>query len=344
MPADLLRGIDSLVLRGIGKFQSRNEFIVEACRAILDEYLYPDAEGHEKQSIPGPSPADRQIVTSRGSGPQKVASRSALIADLPFAAAPLRFATKFVVAQSSPDVTIVDAPLLGLHSRDYPSLWAASVIAELCEGGSIDLSECLEEVGRRAWEHGAELERTAPAVMKPSAMFPTNHEKRDSSGDAFLSFAIGRVSLIDGCHRASGPLYQWRICAVISDGGRRLRVAMTDQARECLQQLDGLTAAVPHDARHAQLFLSHIERYAQRDWETLRSVLLIALADAPNRSDLVSRLHTGNAGWSRSEASSYAAGYVARAREWGLLKPQLEEGRYMITSLGRDIATKGITG
>ena len=41
--------------------------------------------------------------------------------------------------------------------------------------------------------------------------------------------------------------------------------------------------------------------------------------------------------WSPATASSVAQGYVARAREWGLVEPRLIEGRYWLTDIGRQL-------
>ena len=49
----------------------------------------------------------------------------------------------------------------------------------------------------------------------------------------------------------------------------------------------------------------------------------------------------GERDWSESVASSASQGYVARAREWGLVETKLVEGRYALTPLRREDGGRG---
>ena len=83
-----------------------------------------------------------------------------------------------------------------------------------------------------------------------------------------------------------------------------------------MQALDGISLDTPHSAEHASLFLGHLMEHAPGDWEVLHAVLALCGA-TPNRAALVSGLQErfGTHEWSDSAASSYAVGYVGRARD-----------------------------
>jgi hypothetical protein len=38
--------------------------------------------------------------------------------------------------------------------------------------------------------------------------------------------------------------------------------------------------------------------------------------------------------WSANVVATNSAGYVARSREWGLVRPAMHEGRYLLTEFG----------
>ena len=54
----------------------------------------------------------------------------------------------------------------------------------------------------------------------------------------------------------------------------------------------------------------------------------------PDRAALLEHFEQLDPEWTKSVISTNAAGYVARAREWGLLEDGMEDGRYVPTEIG----------
>lgn len=228
-----------------------------------------------------------------------------------------------------------DVPLLGLHNRDFPSLWAAVQVAEVTSNGTTTVDACFNEVLRRAWSVGkrlASLER--PGSPRYSALFPTNRNKKESSEANFRAFAMGRI-VGNGTKRTIGPLFQWRICGVYGDP-KDLRVGLLPGADDLFARLDGISADAPHNHAHALAFLDHLRLNAAADFRMLVRVLGW-ISDQPTRERLVESVARVGVDWSPQQANSYAAGYVARAREWGLVEPKMIDNMYSLTDFGEEI-------
>lgn len=233
---------------------------------------------------------------------------------------------------------LADEPLFGLHNRDYPSLWAASHLYERAADGPVGLKEFLAELTKEAWEFSEALaELEIRGWRKLRALFPSNRQRPESAEDGFRAFAVGSIHAVrggDGLKRLSGPLFQWRLAYVIEDGGREL-IGRTAVGAELLTNLAGISLNLPHEPEYARVFLAHLMEHAPEDWALLRRVLELA-AERANRATLVEQLQKERS-WSPSQASSYAVGYVGRAREWGLMESQLStDRRYELTELGRE--------
>jgi hypothetical protein len=69
------------------------------------------------------------------------------------------------------------------------------------------------------------------------------------------------------------------------------------------------------------------------DWWGFETVLFAA-SEGANRASLSDRFQSYHPEWGSKKAASYAAGYVSRCREWGLLKPKQEAAAYKLTEFG----------
>jgi hypothetical protein len=225
-----------------------------------------------------------------------------------------------------------------LHNRDYPSLWATAQIGEITSAGPISWDACAEEVLRRAWAFGEVLRSLDAPGERRSALFPTNEEKRASSEAAFKSFGLGRISRTGA---SVGPIFQWKLCGLFSCAGREPTIALLDTAPELFDRLEGLSAETPHKPAHANAFLEHIRRSNPADFDMITFVL-DAVAHSPTRQSLVEDVSTmmSESHASTDTAATYASGYIARAREWGLVEPKLIDGTYRLTAFGEDTQSR----
>jgi len=225
-------------------------------------------------------------------------------------------------------------PLLGLHNRDYVSIWVLHRMARYASPMSFDAF--LNQVTKSAWYFGSQLallEREHPG-RKLAVLFPTNVAKRPSAERGFQSFAVGNLIRRDGkAMTGAGPLFAWHAVGVSSLD--RLEIGLTDSGLRLISDLEGISLELPHARSLATRFLAYLAEHAPRDRWGFDHVVRSAVA-GPSREELVNSFAAADQGWSRATASSVAQGYVARAREWGLLEPRLIDGRYWLTEAGRE--------
>lgn len=342
MPAELIRRLDEALLQGLGGFETRAEFVREAVENTLLELTYEPAP-------PEPSAERRPAASGETGGPYSGTDGDAPVAvltqaspepettDLSVAtalAAPTRGAIISDGAAKS-----ADEPLFGIHNRDYPSFWAAQQIADVTREVPVPLSDCVDEVVRRAWAYAERLRSLEQLgdARKLTVMFPTNAAKRQSAEEGFRNFAVGGAS-----DRGSngvvawGPLFSWRVCQVRRDDGGVLSVALTEEGYDLLEKMDGLSLRLPHPPEKAEWFFGHLREHAPEDWRVFED-LLEAVADEPDRMGLISYFEGARKEWTSTVASTNSQGYVGRAREWGLIEPKQVRGRYVLTGFGREV-------
>ncbi len=246
---------------------------------------------------------------------------------------------------NGPGFEVSSEPLFGLHNRDYPSLWAAADLYREAAEGPVELREYLRGLTDRGWafaDYLGQLEQVTGRT-KLQALFPSNENRIQSAEEGFRAFAFGSVQSIQGKdqrRRLAGPLYQWRLARVTTDDRGGLLVGRTLEGEALLEDLAGISLEMPHSEARARTFIKHLMEFAPGDWEVLRELLDLC-RNSPNRARLVKRLSSQfrERRWSPSAASSYAVGYVGRAREWGLLEQRLSSDRtYELTDLGRELA------
>lgn len=346
MPLELIRQVDSLVREKGGGFASINDLILEATRLLVTDLSYESygqpAEDRAIHDHSSQRAGVSKIGTSYPSAAESLEFASTSQADLGFTI--LKPPPRGEVLEGGGAV-IKEEPLFGLHNRDYPSIWAAVRIAASTLDGHRSLDDVLDVVTDEAWDFAAKLSMVpGPHPLKLTALFPTNTKKPQSAKGAFRAFAIGSVQgTEEGRIETEGPLFAWRLCQVVWSQDR-IRIGMTTEGWDLLAVLQGLSLDLPHKREFAEPFLRHIQEYAPADWLGFEVVLRTA-AECENRSQLVDRfldLQRSFLGPNEDKrleniAATNAAGYVARAREWGLVELKQVAGEYRLTEIGNEI-------
>ena len=229
-------------------------------------------------------------------------------------------------------------PLFGLHNRDFPSLWALAELGRLSAERPIPYSEFMDEVADRAWRYGemlVGLERQG--IRGLTSLFPTNPDKREASAGRFLNFGVGEAKATEGGWTTRGPFFQWGVAGIVvtEDVGC---IGVTSLGAQLIGQMVGLTPEIPHPEEIAIVFAEFLQASAPDDWWGFQRLLTAVGAGASTREEVAIQFHGSRFGddWTKNEVSTNAAGYVARAREWGFLEPKQENGRYVLTDFGRE--------
>lgn len=228
-------------------------------------------------------------------------------------------------------------PLFGLHNRDYPSLWAAQRLSALSHA-PVSFRTGLSDLLRDAWMMGERLSGFDKAVPgKPSALFPTNRDKKKAAEGAFLNFAIGSVALSRRSRKLEigGPLFAWKVLAFELVDGEPF-IGLTHIGHSLLARLAGLTVEQPHAPVYATAFIDHIRTHATGDWQGFK-VMFETLRNGTTRDELVAAFADSWPTWTETEAATNAAGYIARGREWGIVEPKQSNGRYELTDFGAEL-------
>jgi hypothetical protein len=326
LPVALLHEIDEIVMSGRGGFEARADVVREAVEALVAELKYglADPEPDRLSASVEDSMSQSPSVTSSAHRLGSAGAELSVLGPRP---------NSEVVANGVAEV--VDDYLFGLHNRDYPTLWAASRLAEMTQAALIPVDEFYRQIADQAWSFAERLQTAESKLgQKLTALFPTNRAKPESSESAFLSFAVGTHSGVDVI-RANGPLYVWRLAQLTRNNGT-LMVGLTAQALSILDALSELTVEAPHPPELAQAFFEYLHGAAFKDWTGFGEILHF-VAEGLRRPELVARLSSAHPEWTETVAATNAAGYVARSREWGLIAPRQVEGRYELTDIGRQL-------
>ena len=358
MPVGLVREIDAVILSGRGGYQTRAEFIVDAIQERLSELAgelidagRPTVSDHLPAQVPverGPRSPTVPEGTRHDHGsldqvPSAVSDEGLNTShssqhdnDSIFRLGPARRCETIEPNSETRSGNV----LFGLHNRDFPSLWSLHVLAELCGDGLPDADDFYRTVLKRAWDYGAQLKRYEERTgNKSTALFPTNPEKRKAAESAFRSFAIGDYNASVGPRPTThGPLFEWR-AASITDQEGRLVIAPTRAGLDLLDAVADISVAEPHPLPSARAFLAHLAEHAPADFAGFKSVLQGIGNGGSSRSELLTNLAASWPAWSDNELSTNAAGYVARAREWGLVQAKQVGGRYYLTDFGLEMLT-----
>lgn len=322
LPVELVKQMDLLIMSGTGGYQTRTELIEDSLRQQVELPL-TEAGGIEEVIEHGAKRtiyAPEDVAVAAGPATTALASSSA--------------------SQVIPTAEVISEPmdeaLFGLHNRDYPSLWAASFLRQQTQTGTVPLQTYLESVVAAAWTHAQVLLSVQNSTRaKTTALFPTNPAKKKAAEAAFRQFAIGgvRPPRSDGRVPTYGPLFVWQIAALTGHPDRP-DVGLTAQGDQLLGIMQGLTVEEPHPPQIATTFLGYLREHASQDHRGFWQILEAVGPQGCDRKHLVEQMATAWPAWKDSELSTNTAGYVARAREWGLLRPRLEQGRYLLTGFG----------
>lgn len=347
LTAEGIRLMDECIYRGLGGYTNRHDFVRDAIENHALEILYP--EGTEAADGPLPQARTQKSKQQHLATGETTARRAkrAKTSSLPPAYESVELAD---VAETAlgvpPDVTTVDnqlarvrrEPLIGLHNRDWPSLWALSVVAAHTADGPRPLRDVYAKATEDAWRLGMGLRQLEEQNgRKLTSLLPTNPEKPQSAEAGFQAFAIGAVARRpgeDGRFEASGPLYVWGALALVP-GDNGPAVGVTPEGLRLLELMAGLTVAPPHASDKAGSFFDYLREHGPEDWAGF-GLLLDAIADGVSRLELADRFIAMRE-WSESVASSSAQGYLARGREWGLVFPKLVDGGYRLTEFGEQL-------
>jgi hypothetical protein len=322
LPVPLVKDIDRIIEAGKSGYETRTEFIRDAIEAMTLEVLYG-----EDAPAPGPGAGDSTSTNEGDRGDASAPSVSVLHSNTLLGPCP----PCALITNGAAEV--VDEPLFGLHNRDYPSLWVARQLAAMTANENIPAQDFYAAVSRAAWSYGERLFALERATGKKlTALFPTNRAKPESSEGAFVNFALGSYRHDAGRIRASGPLFVWRLAQLQQEDGQLL-IGLTPEGHALLDDLAEVSLDTPHERDHALRFLRHLREFASRDLDGLEETLRM-IARGLNRPHLVEELSTAHSEWTETVASTNAAGYVARAREWGLVAPRQAQGKYVLTDFG----------
>jgi hypothetical protein len=339
LPVPLIREVDEALVAGLGGYTTRAEFFREAAQSLLLDLKYEPAPDEPRARRSADAERDVPGIDDHRAS-EAIAEAVGLSASEPFAdlrQTVLRLGGPGHVIDGG-EAEVAPGPLFGMHNRDYPSLWVAYRLADHSARGPVNYAAFVDTVTAEAWDYAESLQRLEASVgLKLTALFPTNRDKPQSASEGFRAFAIGSVSNGKGGERirSEGPLFSWRICQVVRGHDGALSLGLTPEGWRLLTELHGVSLSLPHSREHAELFLAHLSRYAKDDWWGF-AVVLSAVAQSPTRLELVEAFRSARPDWTDSLASTNAQGYIARAREWGLIEAKQVAGRYAMTDFGSD--------
>ena len=112
------------------------------------------------------------------------------------------------------------------------------------------------------------------------------------------------------------------------------RIGLTAAAWQLLDALDGLSVDEPHAPTSVAAFLTHLKQHAPGDMRGFVEILRAIGPGGATRRDVLGHAGTQWPEWNENEVSTNAAGYIARAREWGLVELKQTKSHYHLTSLG----------
>ena len=362
-PSALLKQIEDFLEAGVGGYTDRSELVVDAVRERLLE-LGETFAFMPRPHVPTGATATNEIVKSWAESilaaeersPEMAPSieqlrirdgRYPVLSGVHQALIPLEDAAIVLDGALSPiesrDDIPQEGPLFGLHNRDFPSLWALAELGRLSAERPIPYSEFMDEVADRAWRYGeilVGLERQG--IRGLTSLFPTNPDKREASAGRFLNFGVGEAKATEGGWTTRGPFFQWGVAGIVvtEDVGC---IGVTSLGAQLIGQMVGLTPEIPHPEEIAIVFAEFLQASAPDDWWGFQRLLTAVGAGASTRNEVAIHFHGSRFGddWTKNEVSTNAAGYVARAREWGFLEQKQQAGRYVLTDLGREILAQG---
>ena len=338
LPVPLIREMDAVIIDGIGGYSTRSEFIVDAIQERILELTIEEVEDAgappaPPRDTPGePGPPD----TMAGQPP----SDSSTFATMENTELTHR-ETGFTLAPDDDLSRPEGEALFGLHNRDYPSLWALSRLAEMAKEEPITVTDYHTRIFQEAWGFGKRLlaieKRTG---RKCTALFPTNPDKRQSAEARFGMFAIGTFRIGgNNTITTSGPLFEWRTAGLSGSVDEPL-ISLTAGGWQILAALRGVSVKEPHPPASTLAFLTHLKEHAPADSRGFIEIMRAIGPDGATRQSVLNHAGTQWPEWTKNMVSTNAAGYIARAREWGLVEPKQSKLHYHLTPFGVEQLTR----
>lgn len=337
LPVDVVRDMDKRILASEGAYQDRNEFVAEAIRDRLAEDAAFSGDAQEATRSGRPKKPSAAQIAAAVAG--YVAPDDAPVGEptaRPFVAPAgglvtlgdwNRAETCTVPGQRSDQVSF------GLHNRDFPTLWALNRLATMTGREAVTWEQFLgvvrEEgagVGERLRLH--DLDRANSIAV--GIGFPKPGAKRDASIERFINAMLGSV------RRADGPLFDLALVG-FADGDRTM-VAPTEAGLAAMGDMvgSGLSTSLPQPPAAFERWWAHLGEWAPAERGAWLKVLRV-VAEAPTRDALIAQFPE----WRGHTATTNTVGFIGRSREWGLLQPELDDGRYQLTDLGQTVAREG---
>lgn len=331
LPVPLIRAMDAVIIKGLGGYTTRGEFIVDAIQERVLEMTVDEAEDS------GP-PATREVLQEAVAA-NRVGSNTASTGATLRMTAIVVPAAGFTVEKGHNLSRAEGLPLFGLHNRDYPSLWALARLAALTVEGPIPAEAFYSKVTEEAWRFGELLLAIEKHTgTKRTALFPTNAEKRKAAEMGFRTFAIGDYrNGAEGTYTTSGPLFEWQVAGLIEGDRGEPNIGVTAEGWSLLKTIDGVSVEEPHPMPVADRFLTHLLENAPADRAGFIEILRSIGTGGATRQEVLEHVAIAWTEWSENEVSTNSAGYIARGREWGLIEPKQSKSKYHLTPTGIEL-------
>lgn len=334
LPTDLVRKMDAAILTSQGGYQDRNEFVGEAITDRLTEEAALHAD--PRTTTAEEKWADKAIGYVATQGPPAPVPRPGMPAIDPSRDGQLylgqwrardRGERCTVPARRSDDVSF------GLHNRDFPTLWALDVLANMAGQGAVGWNQFTAMARRDGAVVGERLrlhDLAYGTAISVGIGFPKPGAKREASLDRFVNAMIGSA------RRADGPMFTLALIGFAD--AERETVAPTDAGVTALGDMleGGLGTNLPQPQPVFERWWQHVTEWAPTERAAWLKVLHV-ISEAPSRNELLTRFPE----WPGHIATTNTVGFIARSREWGLMQPELLNGRYQLTDLGEAVAREG---
>lgn len=210
-------------------------------------------------------------------------------------------------------------PTWGIHNRDFPTLWAAGILSrELASVETVDYQMWLTETTEIAWRLAASLDGSDIDLSG----FPMNVDKAEKSESRFVRFFLGETV-------GRGPLFELGLVSEVEPG----RVALTLDGSKVLSRLEGWTPRLsdPPSSETRDIFLSHLFRRVPADFKLLKEIIDLINEGASDRDSLIAEIGSRNSSWPPGVTATNVAGFIGRAREWGLIERRQKNRRYELS-------------
>lgn len=329
--------MDRRILASDGAYQDRNEFVTEAIRDRLTEDAALDADDSQVDSPSSRERTQRAPLNMDENSARSITvhHRSTIESRHPVMSAGGQMSLGDWQRDSSCTVPArrSDQVSFGLHNRDFPTLWAMDRLATMTGRGAVGWQQFLgvarEEgagVGEQLRLHDLEHGITIPIGIG----FPKPGTKKAASVERFVNAMIGTA------RRADGPMFALALIGFADS--ERTMVAPTDAGLAAFGNMvdHGLGTDLPQPASAFERWWEHLSEWAPAERAAWLKVLRVAI-DASNRDELVAQFPE----WRGHIATTNTVGFIGRSREWGLMHPELHDGRYLLTGLGQTVAREG---